>query len=122
MHWLLWHGADATVTTSRGWTPAHISAIRGQDACMQVMHAVLFYLDTCMLYCFYFSGTGKKEFSSFGNIRVIKLHSIASTNQGNNIIYMYMYVYYTVTVILIHALYNWLCQAESVVCDDSSKP
>jgi len=32
----MWHGADPTVTTSKGWTPAHIAAIRGQDACMQV--------------------------------------------------------------------------------------
>ncbi|XP_011438957.3 ankyrin repeat domain-containing protein 42 [Magallana gigas] len=37
VHWLLWHGADATVTTTRGWTPAHIAAIRGQDACMQAL-------------------------------------------------------------------------------------
>ena len=36
LHWLLWHGADANVTTTKGWTPAHIAAIRGQDACMQV--------------------------------------------------------------------------------------
>ncbi|XP_074657659.1 ankyrin repeat domain-containing protein 42-like [Tubulanus polymorphus] len=35
LHWLLWHGADATVTTPQGWTPAHIAAIRGQDACIQ---------------------------------------------------------------------------------------
>ena len=37
MHWLLWHGADTTVMTPRGWTPAHICAIRGQDACMQAL-------------------------------------------------------------------------------------
>ena len=37
MHWLLWHGADTTVVTPRGWTPAHICAIRGQDACMQAL-------------------------------------------------------------------------------------
>lgn len=37
VHWLLWHGADATVSTPRGWTPAHIAAIRGQDACMQAL-------------------------------------------------------------------------------------
>ncbi|KAJ8309897.1 hypothetical protein KUTeg_011762 [Tegillarca granosa] len=37
LHWLLWHGADATVSTPRGWTPAHIAAIRGQDACMQAL-------------------------------------------------------------------------------------
>ena len=36
LHWLLWHGADTTVTTPRGWTPAHIAAIKGQDACVQV--------------------------------------------------------------------------------------
>lgn len=35
MHWLLWNGADPTVCTPQGWTPVHISAIRGQDACMQ---------------------------------------------------------------------------------------
>ncbi|WAR27946.1 ANR42-like protein [Mya arenaria] len=35
LHWLLWHGADTTVTTPKGWTPAHIAAIRGQDACLQ---------------------------------------------------------------------------------------
>jgi len=33
---LLWHGADATVATPKGWTAAHIAAIRGQDACVQV--------------------------------------------------------------------------------------
>ncbi|KAL3846546.1 hypothetical protein ACJMK2_017525 [Sinanodonta woodiana] len=37
LHWLIWHGADTTVTTPRGWTPAHIAAIRGQDACMQAL-------------------------------------------------------------------------------------
>ncbi|XP_064638781.1 ankyrin repeat domain-containing protein 42-like isoform X2 [Lineus longissimus] len=37
LHWLLWHGADTTVTTPRGWTPAHIAAIRGQDACLQAL-------------------------------------------------------------------------------------
>lgn len=37
LHWLLWHGADANVTTTKGWTPAHIAAIRGQDACMQAL-------------------------------------------------------------------------------------
>ena len=36
LHWLLWHGADTTVTSQKGWTPAHIAAIRGQDACIQV--------------------------------------------------------------------------------------
>ena len=36
LHWLLWHGADTTDVTPRGWTPAHIAAMRGQDACMQV--------------------------------------------------------------------------------------
>ncbi len=36
LHWLLWHGADTTVTTPKGWVAAHIAAIRGQDACMQV--------------------------------------------------------------------------------------
>nr|KAF6436841.1 ankyrin repeat domain 42 [Molossus molossus] len=35
LHWLLWHGADITQATTRGWTAAHIAAIRGQDACMQ---------------------------------------------------------------------------------------
>ncbi|XP_031243235.1 ankyrin repeat domain-containing protein 42 isoform X3 [Mastomys coucha] len=35
LHWLLWNGADATQTTTRGWTAAHIAAIRGQDACLQ---------------------------------------------------------------------------------------
>ncbi|XP_064615076.1 ankyrin repeat domain-containing protein 42-like [Liolophura sinensis] len=37
LHWLLWHGADGTVTTPRGWTPAHIAAIRGQEACIQAL-------------------------------------------------------------------------------------
>lgn len=37
LHWLLWHGADATVTTCRGWTPAHIAAIRGQEGCLQAL-------------------------------------------------------------------------------------
>ncbi|XP_025047442.1 ankyrin repeat domain-containing protein 42 isoform X3 [Alligator sinensis] len=35
LHWLLWHGANITDTTIRGWTAAHLAAIRGQDACMQ---------------------------------------------------------------------------------------
>nr|XP_058926575.1 ankyrin repeat domain-containing protein 42 isoform X4 [Kogia breviceps] len=35
LHWLLWHGADLSQATVRGWTAAHIAAIRGQDACMQ---------------------------------------------------------------------------------------
>ncbi|XP_013805785.2 ankyrin repeat domain-containing protein 42 isoform X3 [Apteryx mantelli] len=35
LHWLLWHGADITQVTVRGWTAAHLAAIRGQDACMQ---------------------------------------------------------------------------------------
>jgi ankyrin repeat domain-containing protein 42 len=37
LHWLLWHGADPTVTTPRGWTAAHVAAIRGQDACIQAL-------------------------------------------------------------------------------------
>lgn len=36
LHWLLWHGADVTRVAVRGWTAAHLAAIRGQDACMQV--------------------------------------------------------------------------------------
>ncbi|KAM6099716.1 ankyrin repeat domain-containing protein 42 isoform 3-T9 [Theristicus caerulescens] len=35
LHWLLWHGADTTHVTVRGWTAAHLAALRGQDACMQ---------------------------------------------------------------------------------------
>ncbi|KAJ6617886.1 hypothetical protein lerEdw1_014944, partial [Lerista edwardsae] len=35
LQWLLWHGADRTAVTMRGWTVAHLAAIRGQDACMQ---------------------------------------------------------------------------------------
>lgn len=38
LHWLLWHGADTTRVTVRGWTAAHLAAIRGQDACMQVLN------------------------------------------------------------------------------------
>ncbi|XP_006903461.1 PREDICTED: ankyrin repeat domain-containing protein 42-like, partial [Elephantulus edwardii] len=37
LHWLLWHGADITQVTQRGWTAAHIAAIQGQDACMQAL-------------------------------------------------------------------------------------
>nr|XP_002124556.2 ankyrin repeat domain-containing protein 42-like [Ciona intestinalis] len=37
LHWLLWHGADTSDVTPRGWTPSHIAAIRGQDACMQAL-------------------------------------------------------------------------------------
>ncbi|XP_038674992.1 ankyrin repeat domain-containing protein 42-like isoform X1 [Scyliorhinus canicula] len=37
LHWLLWHGADLTDVTSRGWTASHIAAIRGHDACMQAL-------------------------------------------------------------------------------------
>uniref|UniRef100_UPI00398E7B30 ankyrin repeat domain-containing protein 42-like n=1 Tax=Pristiophorus japonicus TaxID=55135 RepID=UPI00398E7B30 len=37
LHWLLWHGADMTDVTPRGWTAAHIAAIRGRDACMQAL-------------------------------------------------------------------------------------
>ncbi|XP_077030135.1 ankyrin repeat domain-containing protein 42 isoform X2 [Agelaius phoeniceus] len=35
LQWLLWHGADTARVTVRGWTAAHLAAIRGQDACMQ---------------------------------------------------------------------------------------
>ncbi|XP_063250503.1 ankyrin repeat domain-containing protein 42 isoform X3 [Prinia subflava] len=35
LQWLLWHGADTTRVTGRGWTAAHLAAIRGQDACTQ---------------------------------------------------------------------------------------
>ncbi|XP_042312202.1 ankyrin repeat domain-containing protein 42 isoform X2 [Sceloporus undulatus] len=38
LHWLLWHGADPTIVTVRGWTAAHLAAIKGQDACMQALH------------------------------------------------------------------------------------
>ncbi|XP_062908914.1 ankyrin repeat domain-containing protein 42-like isoform X1 [Mobula hypostoma] len=37
LHWLLWHGVDMTNVTPRGWTAAHIAAIRGRDACMQAL-------------------------------------------------------------------------------------
>ncbi|XP_032151570.1 ankyrin repeat domain-containing protein 42, partial [Sapajus apella] len=37
LHWLLWHGADITQVTTRGWTASHIAAIRGQDACIQAL-------------------------------------------------------------------------------------
>ncbi|XP_054949760.1 ankyrin repeat domain-containing protein 42 isoform X6 [Pan paniscus] len=37
LHWLLWHGADITHVTTRGWTASHIAAIRGQDACVQAL-------------------------------------------------------------------------------------
>ncbi|XP_069747069.1 ankyrin repeat domain-containing protein 42-like isoform X3 [Narcine bancroftii] len=37
LHWLLWHGADMTDVTPRGWTAAHIAAIRGHSACMQAL-------------------------------------------------------------------------------------
>ncbi|KAK1168202.1 ankyrin repeat domain-containing protein 42-like [Acipenser oxyrinchus oxyrinchus] len=37
LHWLLWHGADTSDVTPRGWTAAHLAAIRGQDACMQAL-------------------------------------------------------------------------------------
>ncbi|XP_054379949.1 ankyrin repeat domain-containing protein 42 isoform X4 [Pongo abelii] len=37
LHWLLWHGADITHVTMRGWTASHIAAIRGQDACVQAL-------------------------------------------------------------------------------------
>jgi ankyrin repeat domain-containing protein 42 len=36
LHWLLWKGADTTMATPKGWTAAHIAAIRGQYACLQV--------------------------------------------------------------------------------------
>ncbi|CAB4028011.1 ankyrin repeat domain-containing 42-like, partial [Paramuricea clavata] len=35
LHWLLWHGASYSEKSPDGWTPAHIAAIRGQDACLQ---------------------------------------------------------------------------------------
>ena len=38
LHWLLWHGADHSDKTPQGWTPSHLAAIRGQDACLQVKH------------------------------------------------------------------------------------
>lgn len=37
LHWLLWHGADPTVTTPRGWTPAHIASIRGFENCIEAL-------------------------------------------------------------------------------------
>uniref|UniRef100_A0A2C9K4N9 Uncharacterized protein n=1 Tax=Biomphalaria glabrata TaxID=6526 RepID=A0A2C9K4N9_BIOGL len=37
VHWLLWQGADPTVTTPRGWTPAHIAAIRGFENCIEAL-------------------------------------------------------------------------------------
>ncbi|XP_077820242.1 ankyrin repeat domain-containing protein 42 isoform X5 [Macaca mulatta] len=37
LHWLLWHGADITHVTTRGWAASHIAAIRGQDACVQAL-------------------------------------------------------------------------------------
>ncbi|KAK6194561.1 hypothetical protein SNE40_000176 [Patella caerulea] len=37
VHWLLWHGADPNITTPKGWTAAHIAAIRGQDGCLQAL-------------------------------------------------------------------------------------
>ncbi|XP_011794280.1 PREDICTED: ankyrin repeat domain-containing protein 42 isoform X2 [Colobus angolensis palliatus] len=37
LHWLLWHGADITHVTARGWAASHIAAIRGQDACVQAL-------------------------------------------------------------------------------------
>ena len=36
IHWLLWQGADVTITTPKGWTATHVAAIRGQYACIQV--------------------------------------------------------------------------------------
>jgi len=36
LQWLIFHGADLSITTPKLWTPAHIAAIRGQDACLQV--------------------------------------------------------------------------------------
>lgn len=36
MHWLLWQSADMDAVTPKGWTPIHIAAIRGHDACAQV--------------------------------------------------------------------------------------
>lgn len=37
VHWLLWQGADPTITTPQGWTPVHIAAIRGHDFCLQAL-------------------------------------------------------------------------------------
>ncbi|KAG8550606.1 hypothetical protein GDO81_023183 [Engystomops pustulosus] len=37
LHWLLWHGANITDVTTRGWTATHLAAIKGQDACMQAL-------------------------------------------------------------------------------------
>ncbi|XP_067039791.1 ankyrin repeat domain-containing protein 42-like isoform X2 [Acropora muricata] len=39
LHWLLWHGADHSDKTPRGWTPSHLAAITGQDACLQALAA-----------------------------------------------------------------------------------
>lgn len=44
LHWLLWHGADTSDATPRGWTAAHLAAIRGQDACMQVRELLYQYV------------------------------------------------------------------------------
>lgn len=43
LHWLLWHGADTSDVTPRGWTAAHIAAIKGQDSCAQVCHFPFLY-------------------------------------------------------------------------------
>ena len=55
LHWLLWHGTDMTVTTPKGWTPAHIAAIKGQDACLQVGALHLFkYLQLIYIFLYLF--------------------------------------------------------------------
>ena len=35
LQWLLWYGADHSPANPRGWTAAHLAAIRGNDACLQ---------------------------------------------------------------------------------------
>ncbi|CAF0768172.1 unnamed protein product [Brachionus calyciflorus] len=37
LHWLLWQGADPTITTPKGWTVSHVAAIKGQYACIQAL-------------------------------------------------------------------------------------
>lgn len=44
MHWLLWQKADLDAQTPKGWTPTHVAAIRGHDACVQVKTNTCFLL------------------------------------------------------------------------------
>jgi ankyrin repeat domain-containing protein 42 len=37
VQWLVWHKADTSARSKRGWTALHVASIRGQDKCVQAL-------------------------------------------------------------------------------------